>query len=164
MPGITGRRTWVEIISWTPDSVFRVEQVEAPFAGRLSETEAPHPVRSSGATFLLSDCNHPADLALQLPSTVAPPVPSAVPRPTGSSPLERPDRADGQGTERRPPLCSDAICSTDMSKSPCLGPSDRSWATVRDGHPRRRPWSYAPSLFVVFAAIEKIGSDLVIMT
>ncbi len=112
-PSISVRRCPVSLedargsrsISWTPDSVNRVEQVEALFAGRLSETEAAHLVRSSGPRSLLSDRNHPADLALQLPSTVAPPVPSAVPRPTGSSSLERPDRADGQGTERRPPLC-----------------------------------------------------------
>ena len=74
VPGITGRRTWVGNISWTPDYVHRTEQADALFAGRLSETEAAHLVRSSGATFLLSDCNHHADLARQLPSTVAPPV------------------------------------------------------------------------------------------
>jgi energy-converting hydrogenase Eha subunit A len=74
VPGITGRRTWVGLISWTPDYVHRVQQADALFGGKLSRAASARLIVSSGATFLLADCFHHEDLARLLPSIVEAPV------------------------------------------------------------------------------------------
>jgi hypothetical protein len=62
VPAETGRRTWVGIYSWTPDYQYRVMAAGNLFAGHLSPTEARHLVENSRTRFLLSDCQHRANL------------------------------------------------------------------------------------------------------
>ena len=62
VPAETGRRTWVGIFSWTPDYQHRVMAAGNLFAGHLSPAAARHLVEDSGTGFLLSDCQHHANL------------------------------------------------------------------------------------------------------
>jgi hypothetical protein len=62
VPDRTGRRTWVGHVSWTPDFEGRLRETEALFYGKLPSDRAVALVRSSGASFVLSDCKHRADL------------------------------------------------------------------------------------------------------
>ena len=62
VPAETGRRTWVGIFSWTPDYQYRVMAAGNLFAGHLSPAAARHLVEDSGTRFLLSDCQHHANL------------------------------------------------------------------------------------------------------
>lgn len=62
VPAETGRQTWVGIFSWTPNYARRVALAEQLFSNRLNSTRAVALVRSSGARFLLSDCQHLVDL------------------------------------------------------------------------------------------------------
>jgi hypothetical protein len=62
VPGLTGRRTWVGIASWTPDFPTRVQRAAALFAGDLEPDGARTFVRSTGARFVLADCETPTDL------------------------------------------------------------------------------------------------------
>jgi hypothetical protein len=63
VPAETGRRTWVGILSWTPDYQNRVFAASNLFAGRLSPAAARQLVEDSGTRFLLSDCQHDTNLA-----------------------------------------------------------------------------------------------------
>jgi len=62
VPAETGRQTWVGIFSWTPNYAQRVASADALFSGMLSSTRAAALIRTSGARFLLADCQHPSDL------------------------------------------------------------------------------------------------------
>ena len=62
VPGLTGRRTWVGIASWTPDFPDRVRQAAALFEGRLDPDAARAFVTETGARFLLADCTAGVDL------------------------------------------------------------------------------------------------------
>jgi hypothetical protein len=63
VPAETGRNTWVGIASWTPDFSWRVDAANRLFSGGLRAQQAVSFVDSTGARFLLSDCNHPEDLS-----------------------------------------------------------------------------------------------------
>jgi hypothetical protein len=63
VPAETGRNTWVGIASWTPDFSSRVDAANRLFSGGLRTQQAVRFVDSTGARFLLSDCNHPEDLS-----------------------------------------------------------------------------------------------------
>ena len=62
VPAETGRNTWVGIFSWTPDYAMRVVRANQLFSGQLSKRASIDLVRSSGARFLLADCQHRYDL------------------------------------------------------------------------------------------------------
>jgi hypothetical protein len=66
IPAETGRNTWVGIYSWTPDYATRVAQANQLFSGQLSPESSVDLVRSSGARFLLADCQHQTDLRSKL--------------------------------------------------------------------------------------------------
>lgn len=66
VPAATGRRTWVGLLSWTPEYPDRVELANRLFSGRLRPQAAQNLVRSSGVAFLLSDCQHRTDLTAAL--------------------------------------------------------------------------------------------------
>ena len=72
VPAITGRLTWVGIYSWTPSFAKRAALADQLLSGDLDVPEATQLVRSSNATFILSDCRHHADLAVLLPTIVEP--------------------------------------------------------------------------------------------
>jgi len=58
VPAETGRQSWVGIFSWTPNYAQRVAFADALFSGMLSSTKAEALIRTSGARFLLADCQH----------------------------------------------------------------------------------------------------------
>ena len=62
VPAETGRSTWVGIFSWTPDYAARVTQANKLFSGQLSTSASINLVHSSGARFLLGDCQDRTDL------------------------------------------------------------------------------------------------------
>jgi hypothetical protein len=66
IPAETGRRTWVGALSWTPDFLSRVTQVDRLFDGVMTSADAIAFVRSTGATYLIVDCQHHPDLATLL--------------------------------------------------------------------------------------------------
>lgn len=66
IPAETGRRTWVGTQSWTPDYFERVPTVEHLFDGAMKPSAAIAFVRSTGARFLIVDCQHRANLATVL--------------------------------------------------------------------------------------------------
>lgn len=66
VPGLTGRRTWVGIASWTPEFPMRVALADQLFAGDLDTPASQRLVRRTGARFLLSDCRGGADLSAVL--------------------------------------------------------------------------------------------------
>ena len=68
VPAETGRKTWVGIVGWTPDYYGRVAEADQLFSGKLSQSASIDLVRSTGARFLLSDCQNRADLVPQLHS------------------------------------------------------------------------------------------------
>ena len=68
VPAETGRNTWVGIYSWTPDYPMRVVRANQLFSGQLSPSASIDLVRSSGARFLLADCQHRFDLQSKLRS------------------------------------------------------------------------------------------------
>jgi len=70
VPAETGRNTWVGILSWTPDYEMRVVLANQLFSGQLSPRASIDLVRSSGARFLLADCQHRSDLRSQLRATL----------------------------------------------------------------------------------------------
>ena len=63
VPAETGRNTWVGLPSWTPDWSRRVDAANRLFSGDLGTEQAVSLVASTGARFLLSDCDHPDDLS-----------------------------------------------------------------------------------------------------
>jgi hypothetical protein len=56
VPALTGRRTWLGIASWTPDFINRIVVANDLFSDHLPTKRAVRLVESSGARFLLSDC------------------------------------------------------------------------------------------------------------
>jgi hypothetical protein len=68
VPAETGRNTWVGIFSWTPDYPKRVALSNQLFSGQLSPSASINLIRSSGARFLLADCQHRTDLGSMLRS------------------------------------------------------------------------------------------------
>ena len=62
VPGYTGRRTWVGVVSWTPDFAKRTAIADQLFAGGLAPPDARAFVISTGARRLLSDCRSPTPL------------------------------------------------------------------------------------------------------
>jgi hypothetical protein len=66
VPAETGRRTWVGLLSWTPNYTQRVALADRLFSGRLQPDAARAFVQSTGATFLVSDCQHRTDLSAAL--------------------------------------------------------------------------------------------------
>jgi hypothetical protein len=73
VPAYTQRETWVGAGSWTPDFDARVQTAERLFSGRMPRAEAEALVRSSGARYLLSDCQGRADVTALLERVTAPP-------------------------------------------------------------------------------------------
>jgi len=71
VPAETGRQTWVGIFSWTPNYTRRVALADALFSGKLGSAMAVSVIKSSGARFLLSDCQENADLDKSVPSVFA---------------------------------------------------------------------------------------------
>jgi hypothetical protein len=71
VPGLTGRRTWVGIGSWTPEFQQRVVMADQLFSGAMSPAQARDFVKGTGARFVLSDCSSKADLGRVLTSMVA---------------------------------------------------------------------------------------------
>jgi hypothetical protein len=64
VPAETGRRTYVGTCLWSqPDCTQRVFETASLFTGALHRAQARAFVRSTGARFLLEDCNSTADLA-----------------------------------------------------------------------------------------------------
>jgi hypothetical protein len=59
VPALTGRQTWVGHPSWTPDFEARDRDVRAMFDGMLPRERALDLIRSSGATYVLVDCEGP---------------------------------------------------------------------------------------------------------
>ena len=70
VPAVTGRSTWIGLTSWTPSVESRTVRANVLFSGRLDEAAASHLIRSSHATFVLSDCQHRADLPKLLPAVL----------------------------------------------------------------------------------------------
>ena len=70
VPAETGRETWVGIYSWTPDYQSRTELADQLFSGKLSPSTSVELVRSTGARFLLADCQYQTDLNRVLGSTL----------------------------------------------------------------------------------------------
>jgi hypothetical protein len=70
VPAETGRSAWVGIASWTPDFSGRVDASVRLFSGELGTKQAVRLVESTGARFLLSDCDHPNNLSTLLSSIV----------------------------------------------------------------------------------------------
>ena len=65
-PGLTDRTSWLGHTAWTPDWFERNGATIALFRGELPPGEAQAFVRSTGATFVLSDCLTEHDLAPDL--------------------------------------------------------------------------------------------------
>jgi hypothetical protein len=66
VPGQTGRRTYLGDTYWTPNSGWRGQQVFLLMGGYMAPRRARAFVRSTGATFVLSDCRsrHPPPRSL----------------------------------------------------------------------------------------------------
>ena len=66
VPAETGRAVWVGHGYWSPDYPVQAKQADRLFGGRLGPARARAFVASTGATVLISDCKHPADLTRRL--------------------------------------------------------------------------------------------------
>jgi len=66
IPAETNRNTWLGALSWTPDFFTRLVAAGRLFSGDLAPNAAVAFVKSSGARFLLSDCNNHVDLSVAL--------------------------------------------------------------------------------------------------
>jgi hypothetical protein len=62
IPEETGRTTWLGLPSWTPDYVSRSSEAEQLFSGRMTSADAIAFVRSTGARYVIADCQHHPDL------------------------------------------------------------------------------------------------------
>ncbi len=62
VPSQTGRKVWVGHGYWSRDYFPRSRRADALFKGHLRPVQARGFVRSTGATVLISDCAHHADL------------------------------------------------------------------------------------------------------
>jgi hypothetical protein len=63
IPSQTGRAVWVGHGYWSKDYVARSEQANGLFDGRMSPAAARSFVLATGASLLVSDCVHAADLS-----------------------------------------------------------------------------------------------------
>jgi hypothetical protein len=66
VPGQTGRAVWVGHGYWSRDYEVQAHVADRLFGGRLSPRAARAFVASTGATILVSDCRHRADLSRRL--------------------------------------------------------------------------------------------------
>jgi hypothetical protein len=66
VPSQTGRAVWVGHGYWSQDYPVQARQVNRLFGGHLSASAAQSFVASTGATLLVSDCRHQANLARKL--------------------------------------------------------------------------------------------------
>jgi hypothetical protein len=66
IPGQTGRNVWDGHGYWSRDYFGRARQVDALFGGRMRPGRARQFVLSTGATVLISDCGHQANLTKRL--------------------------------------------------------------------------------------------------
>jgi hypothetical protein len=71
VPSQTGRAVWVGNGYWSRDYEGRAHIVDRLFGGRLNAAGARRFVASTGATILVSDCKHPADLTRTLGGRLA---------------------------------------------------------------------------------------------
>ncbi len=62
VPAETGRKTWIGLVSWTPDYQGRAVLADELFSGKLTPSASIDLVRSSGARFLLADCENRTNL------------------------------------------------------------------------------------------------------
>jgi len=63
VPAFTGRSTWVGHYVWTPDFTHRLRTAEQLFDGRIPPFQTQALVRSTGAIYVLTDCESHIDLA-----------------------------------------------------------------------------------------------------
>ena len=66
VPGLSGRHTYVGHPVWTPDFETRVEQTEEFFLDAMTPVRARAFVRSTGAAFVLVDCQGSDDVSAEL--------------------------------------------------------------------------------------------------
>ncbi len=66
VPAETGRRTWVGILSWTPNYNKRVVLAQELFSGNLTAPASVNLVLSSRVRLLLADCTSQANLSVLL--------------------------------------------------------------------------------------------------
>jgi hypothetical protein len=66
VPARTDRRVWVGLPSWTPHYLARAGEVNRLLSGAMSRPSAARFVRSTGAQYVLLDCEHHADTAAML--------------------------------------------------------------------------------------------------
>ena len=71
VPSQTGRAVWVGNGYWSRDYMARARRADALFGGRMGPAAARAFVRETGATLLLADCRHGADLSRSLGSELA---------------------------------------------------------------------------------------------
>lgn len=71
VPSQTGRAVWVGHGYWSPAYEARSRQANALFKGHMHPTRARAFVRSTGASLLISDCAHHADLTRTLRPLIA---------------------------------------------------------------------------------------------
>ncbi|MFZ0088877.1 MAG: hypothetical protein WAL63_05200 [Solirubrobacteraceae bacterium] len=70
IPSQTGRAVWVGHGYWSRDYPARARAVDRLFGGRMSAAASRRFVAGTGASLLVSDCRHPADLTRTLGSSV----------------------------------------------------------------------------------------------
>jgi hypothetical protein len=66
VPSQTGRAVWVGHGYWSQNYIAQAHEVDRLFGGRMSAAAARAFVGSTGASILVSDCRHPADLTGRL--------------------------------------------------------------------------------------------------
>jgi hypothetical protein len=71
VPSRTGRPVWVGHGYWSRDYPVQAREVDRLFGGRMSAATSRAFVASTGATILVSDCRHPADLTRRLQPRLA---------------------------------------------------------------------------------------------
>jgi hypothetical protein len=71
IPGQTGRAVWVGHGYWSRDYPGRARQVDALFTGRMRPARARAFVSATGASLLVSDCRHSANLTRPLGSLIS---------------------------------------------------------------------------------------------
>ena len=71
VPSRTGRPVWVGHGYWSRDYPVQARAVDRLFGGRMSAAASRAFVASTGATILVSDCRHPADLSRRLKPRLA---------------------------------------------------------------------------------------------
>ncbi len=66
VPSQTGRAVWVGHGYWSQDYSARAQQADSLFRGHMAPARARSFVLATGASVLVSDCKHPADLTAKL--------------------------------------------------------------------------------------------------